>query len=106
MNIRNKKVCVLTHARAGARLEKIPPVRLDAQRVSNRLLFTVPCTLLQGILPLAARRLFNGLDALQFASGCAVNCNSNRAKELMVTAHAYTNIWKCAMMSKALWPYG
>jgi len=52
MNIRNKKVCVLTHARAGARLEKIPPVRLDAQRVSNRLLFTVPCTLLQGIRPL------------------------------------------------------
>ena len=28
-----------------------------------------------GIQPLAVRRLFNGLDALQFAAGWAVNCN-------------------------------
>ena len=28
-----------------------------------------------GIQPLAARRLFNELDALQFAAGQAVNCN-------------------------------
>jgi len=27
------------------------------------------------IQPLAVRRLFNGLDALQFAAGWAVNCN-------------------------------
>ena len=27
------------------------------------------------IQPLAVRRLFNGLDALQFAAGQAVNCN-------------------------------
>ena len=28
------------------------------------------------IQPLAVRRLFNGLDALQFAAGWAVNCNN------------------------------
>jgi len=28
------------------------------------------------IQPLAVRRLFNGLDALQFAAGWAVNCNA------------------------------
>ena len=27
------------------------------------------------IQPLVVRRLFNGLDALQFAAGWAVNCN-------------------------------
>ena len=30
------------------------------------------------IQPLAVRRLFNGLDALQFATGWAVNCNGKR----------------------------
>ena len=29
-----------------------------------------------GIQPFAVRRLFNGLDALQFAAGWAVNCNN------------------------------
>ena len=32
-----------------------------------------------GIQPLAVRRLFNGLDALQFAAGWAVNCNVHPA---------------------------
>lgn len=43
--------------------------------VTVHLLFTVPCTLLQGIRPLAVRQLFNRLDALQLTAGYAVNCN-------------------------------